>query len=142
MNLFNLPIWIVFDEAWNILLLKRIDRGTREPVKWWIDDWETPEEAIQREFFEETWIDKSIIIKFENYWISSEIKELKSWTLKINRYFFIFRIAGVKPLVLINHIAEWGDDHSDYWRYSTDEIKSLNIEYKESFLETLHEILL
>lgn len=140
MNVFNLPIWIVFDEAENILLLKRSDRGTWEPVKWAIDEWETPEEAIKREFFEETWIDKSMILEFENHWVSSETKELESWILEINRYFFVFRITGVKPLVFINHIAEWGEDHSAYWRYAAYEIKSLNMEYKESFLKTLEEI--
>ncbi|HMY80565.1 MAG TPA: NUDIX hydrolase [Candidatus Absconditabacterales bacterium] len=140
MNIFNLPIGIVFDEAGHILLLKRIDRGTWEPVKGAIDEGETPEEAIKREFLEETGIDKAMIIEFENRGVSSETKELESGTLLINRYFFVFRVAGIKPIVSINHIIEGGEDHDAYGWYTMDEIKSLNIEYKESFIETLNTI--
>lgn len=50
----TLPFLFVFDKGGHILLLHRIDRKTREPVKWWIESWETPAQGIIRELYEET----------------------------------------------------------------------------------------
>ncbi len=140
MNIFNLPIWIVLDEVGNILLLKRIDRGTWEPVKWAINKWETPEDTIKREFFEETWMDKDMIISFENYGVFSDTIKLETWIFVVNRYVFVFRIDAIKPQISINYVVEWGKDHEEYWWYTINEIKSLDIEYKEFFIEILYMI--
>jgi len=127
----TLPIVIVLDKDNNILLLHRIDRNTREPVKWWIESWETPEQAIIRELYEETGIKKptSFLQKIEEYTI---------WSL--HKIIYMMQLEDIKPTISINHIIEWWEDHDDYAWFSLPELSNLNIDYKEEFLTYISKI--
>ena len=136
----TMPFWFVFDNENNILLLHRIDRNTREPVKWWMEEGEDIEQTMIRELYEETGIvpqDCSLFRFIENY--TSPIL-LHSKEIVMQRAIYKIKLSETKPAITINRVLEWGSDHDAFGWFSFAELESIDIDYKESCMECLRRI--
>jgi len=128
----TLPFLFLFDKGENILLLHRIDRKTREPIKGWIEPWETPGEAIIRELYEETGIKKQV----------SDLHKIYEHTIWwLHKIIYTLQLKKDVPTISINHIIEWWEDHDNYGRFSSIELDNLDIDYKQDFMMYIQKIL-
>ncbi len=127
---FELPFGYIFDESGQILLLKRIDRKSWEPVKWWMEEWEQPKDTILREMLEETGLWENDILEFYYDW--ERIVENAIFNRKTSKkVFFVFyiKVKWINPYVKINNIEDGWIDHNWYWWFEYKELDDLYIEY-------------
>lgn len=85
-------MWIVFDEEENILLLKRVDRGNWEPVKWGMEELESPEATILRELHEETGLSEDAIVQKMYVWDRFHVEQKSGYELEVHRYVFTIKV--------------------------------------------------
>lgn len=135
-----MPFGFVFDSEGRVLLLHRIDRNTREPIKWWIELWETAEEAFIRELYEETGISIEEVSSFS--FIDEFVSPiaLHGKEIHLRRIIYEVKLLWSQPPIVINHIAEWWCDHDQYGRFTMSELEGLDIDFKEAFMEALQSI--
>lgn len=131
-----LPMGLLLDEQGHILMLKRIDRQTREPIKWWVQEGETVEQALYRELKEETWIDSSMITKSVFLWVydRAHSTEWNTEDILTHVHVYIVWVPWVKPVIAINNDPIWGVDHDDYRRVHSWELELLPIDFKDFFM--------
>jgi len=135
MSQFFLAVGFVFDEKGNLLLLKRKDRQAWEPVKGWVEPWETPEAGVWRELLEETGLSKEDVVSIQSHELLKQIETGDTYIAS-----FTIVIKGTKPPVQINYISEWGEDHEAYWWFSAETIEWVSLDALSADL-TKHEML-
>ena len=98
----NWVMVFIFDSADNVLLLKRIENGEREPIKWGIFHNETYKEAALRESFEEAWLQKiNNLILFKT--INDQVQKDEWRVLHITWYVTYWFVSGNKPHITFKH---------------------------------------
>lgn len=64
---------LILNEDKKILLVKE-DNWLWELPWWWLDFWESPQEGIKRELFEEMWINVVSIKEYPSYFITAKAR--------------------------------------------------------------------
>jgi 8-oxo-dGTP pyrophosphatase MutT (NUDIX family) len=103
-------IAFVVDANKRLLLLHRMDRDEREPVKWSIEQGESPEQAMRRELREETGLMQSGIISWQE---AAALKKI-AWHHPSVAAYYLLQTQTQKPRISINHDELGWVDHDDY----------------------------
>ena len=127
-----LPLAFIFDTENSILLLKRIDRKTWEPVKWWIEKNKTHQQAIVREIEEETWLTNDDFTFFHYDWA----REFKGENLTLHIY--CLKTYRKRPNIIINNIISWWIDHDKYWWFDIHQIEWLKLDYPQNIIPEIY----